>query len=386
MATENVNPPLPAGEGRRGVLRRTPLAEVHSQIGARMVEFAGWWMPLQYGGIIQEARAVRQHVGIFDISHMGRFYLRGSEAITAFENLTTNDISALTDGSAQYSLLTNPQGGVIDDIIVYRLASDHLLVVVNAANAEKDKAWMLKHLPPTVAFEDATAQTVMIAVQGPKAIGLASQLLSSPAGGGGWEGGSSSLADLPRFHTQTVEWRGHSVLVARTGYTGEDGVELIAGAEVAVRLWNTLHEAGAVPCGLGARDVLRIEAGYPLYGHELNEEVNPIEAGLGWVVSKTKEFIGAEVIRRVREQGAARKLVGLEVEGRMVARQGYLVQVNGHPIGEITSGTFSPTLEKSIAMAFVNSAYSKIGGEVQVDMRGRAVPARVVSRRFVSHV
>lgn len=362
MATENVE------------LRRTPLAEVHSQMGARMVEFAGWWMPVQYGGIIQEARAVRQHVGIFDISHMGRFHLRGAEAIPALEKLTTNDVSALTNGSAQYSLLTNPRGGVIDDIIVYRLAADHLLVVVNAANAEKDKEWMLKHLPPTVAFEDATAQTVMIAVQGPKAIGLASELFSQ------------NLVELPRFHTQTVEWRGHSVLVARTGYTGEDGVELIAGAEVAVRLWNTLHEAGAVPCGLGARDVLRIEAGYPLYGHELNESINPIEAGLGWVISKTKEFIGAEAIRRVREQGAARKLIGLELEGRMVARQGYLVQVNGHPIGEITSGTFSPTLEKSIAMAFVSSAYSKIGGEVQVDMRGRAVPARVVSRRSVSHV
>ncbi|MGQ9880334.1 MAG: glycine cleavage system aminomethyltransferase GcvT [Armatimonadota bacterium] len=362
MATENVE------------LRRTPLAEVHPQMGARMVEFAGWWMPVQYGGIIQEARAVRQHAGIFDISHMGRFHLRGAEAIPALENLTTNDVSALTDGSAQYSLLTNPQGGVIDDIIVYRLASDHLLVVVNAANAEKDKEWMLKHLPSTVAFEDATAQTAMIAVQGPKAIGLASELFSQ------------NLVEVPRFHAATVQWQGHSVLVARTGYTGEDGVELIAGAEVAVPLWNILHEAGAVPCGLGARDVLRIEAGYPLYGHELNENINPIEAGLGWVVSKTKEFIGAEAIRRAREQGAARKLVGLELEGRMVARQGYSVQVNGRPIGEITSGTFSPTLEKSIAMAFVDSAYSKGGEEVQVGMRGRAVPARVVSRRFVSHV
>lgn len=362
MATESVE------------LRRTPLAEVHPQIGARMVEFAGWWMPVQYGGIMQEARSVRQHVGIFDISHMGRFHLRGAEAITAFERLTTNDISALTDGSAQYSLLTNPQGGVIDDIIVYRLSGDHLLVVVNAANAEKDKEWTLKHLPPAVAFEDATAQTVMIAVQGPEAIGLVSGLFSQ------------NLAELPRFHAQTVEWRGHLVLVARTGYTGEDGVELIAGAEVAVPLWKVLHEAGAMPCGLGARDVLRIEAGYPLYGHELNESINPIEAGLGWVVSKTKEFIGVEAIRRAREQGAARKLVGLELEGRMVARQGYSVQVTGHPIGEITSGTFSPTIEKSIAMAFVSSEHASLGNAVQVDMRGRALPARVVSRRFINHV
>lgn len=355
-------------------IRRTPLAEVHPRMGARMVEFAGWWMPVQYSGIIQEARAVRQQVGMFDISHMGRFHLYGADAISALEKLTTNDVSALTDGSAQYSLLTNPQGGVIDDIIVYRLTADHLLVVVNAANADKDRAWIAQHLPPSVSLEDKTAQTAMIAVQGPAAVGLVSQLFAQP------------LEQLPRFHAVTVEWQGYSVLVARTGYTGEDGVELIVDASEAERLWNALYEAGAVPCGLGARDVLRIEAGYPLYGHELSETINPIEAGLGWVVSKTKDFIGAEVIRRIREQGASRRLVGLEVEGRMVARQGYAVQVNGQPVGEITSGTFSPTLEKSIAMAFVHRDYATTGSEVQVDMRGRAVPAKVVSRRFVSHV
>ncbi len=355
-------------------LRRTPLANVHPQMGARMVEFAGWWMPVQYSGIIAEARAVRERLGIFDISHMGRFHLRGAQAIPALEELTTNDVSALTDGSAQYSLLTNPQGGVIDDIIVYRLASDHLLVVVNAANADKDREWILAHLPPGVALEDHTARTVMIAVQGPQAVELASRLLSQ------------DLADLPRFHVTECRWQDEPVLVARTGYTGEDGVELIANASIAEQLWSALTEAGATPCGLGARDVLRIEAGYPLYGHELNEHINPIEAGLGWVVSKTKPFIGAEAIRRIREQGPSRKLVGLEVEGRMVARQGYAVQVNGQTAGEITSGTFSPTLEKSIAMAFVQSEHAKTGTSVQVDMRGKAVPARVVTRRFVSHV
>ncbi len=355
-------------------LQRTPLAEIHPQMGARMVEFAGWWMPVQYGGIIQEARAVREGVGLFDISHMGRFHLRGAEAIPALETLTTNDVSALTDGAAQYSLLTNPHGGVIDDIIVYRLSSDHLLVVVNAANADKDKGWIQQHLPPSVTLEDATAQTAMIAVQGPKAIELVSRLFAQ------------NLAELPRFHVTSGRWSGYPVLVARTGYTGEDGVELIIDASAAGLLWNALHKAGAVPCGLGARDMLRIEAGYPLYGHELNEHINPIEAGLGWVVSKSKEFIGADVIRRVREQGAARKLVGLELQGRMVARQGYPVQVNGQTVGEITSGTFSPTLQKSIAMAFVNSEYARTGSEVQVNMRGKPVPARIVSRRFVHHV
>ncbi len=355
-------------------LRRTPLAEVHPRMGARMVDFAGWWMPVQYGGIMQEARAVREGVGMFDISHMGRFHLRGAEANAALENLTTNDVSALTDGTAQYSLLTNPQGGVIDDIIVYRVAADHLLLVVNAANADKDKAWILQHLPSSVSLEDVTAFTAMIAVQGPQAIGLVSHLFSL------------TLADLPRFHFTTFSWQGHSVFAARTGYTGEDGVELIVDATAAEPLWNSLSESGAVPCGLGARDVLRIEAGYPLYGHELNEDINPIEAGLGWVVSKSKQFIGAEVIRTVREQGPVRKLVGLEVEGRMVARQGYPVQVDGRTVGEITSGTFSPTLEKSIAMAFVSSEYARTGNEVQVDMRGKPVPARIVSRRFVNHV
>ncbi len=355
-------------------LRRTPLAEVHPRMGARMVEFAGWWMPVQYGGIMQEARAVREGVGMFDISHMGRFKLRGAEAIAVLEKLTTNDASALTDGAAQYSLLTNPQGGVIDDIIVYRIAADHFLLVVNAANAEKDKAWILQHLPPSVTLEDVTAFTAMIAVQGPQAIGLVSHLFTQ------------ELAELPRFHFTTCTWQGHRVFIARTGYTGEDGVELIVDATGAEPLWNSLSESRAVPCGLGARDVLRIEAGYPLYGHELNEDINPIEAGLGWVVSKSKQFIGAEVIRRVREQGPVRKLVGLEVEGRMVARQGYPVQVDGRTVGEITSGTFSPTLEKSIAMAFVSSEYARTGNEVQVDMRGKPVPARIVSRRFVNHV
>jgi aminomethyltransferase len=362
MATENVN------------LQRTPLADMHSRLGARMVEFAGWWMPVQYAGIMQEARAVREGVGMFDISHMGRFKLQGTEAIAVLENLTTNDVSVLTDGAAQYSLLTNPQGGVMDDIIVYRVAADQLLLVVNAVNARKDEAWIRQHLPTTVSLEDVTPYTAMVAVQGPQAIGLVSRLFTQ------------QLTELPRFHFTTGSWKGHRVFIARTGYTGEDGVELIVDASVAEPLWDCLHEAGAVPCGLGARDVLRIEAGYPLYGHELYEDINPIEAGLGWVVSKSKQFIGAEIIRRVREEGAARKLVGLEVEGRMVARQGYPVQVNGQTVGKITSGTFSPTLEKSIAMAFVRSEYAKIGNEAQVDMRGKLVPARIASRRFVNHV
>ena len=361
-----------AAESRE--LRRTPLADLHPQLGARMVEFAGWWMPVQFSGIIAEARAVRERIGMFDISHMGRFHLHGALAIPALEQLTTNDVSTLTDGVAQYSLLTNLQGGVIDDIIVYRLASDHLLVVVNAANAERDREWILSHLPSGVSLEDRTSQTAMIAVQGPEAVALVSRLLSG------------DIASLPRFHAREYVWQGSAVLVARTGYTGEDGVELIVDAGHAGALWLALNEAGAVPCGLGARDVLRIEAGYPLYGHELSEYINPIEAGLGWVVSKSKQFIGAEVIRRIREQGASRKLVGLQVEGRMVARQGYEVQVIGQTVGEITSGTFSPTLETSIAMAFVQSEHSRTGTSVQIDMRGKLVPARVVSRRFVSNV
>lgn len=354
--------------------RRTPLAEVHPELGARMVEFAGWWMPVQYGGIIQEARAVRQAAGIFDISHMGRFHLRGKQTVPVLEKLTSNDVSALQDGSAHYSLLTNHNGGVIDDIIVYRLASDHLLVVVNAANADKDRAWLTQHLPLEVSLEDRTAHTAMIAVQGPEAVALASQVLFT------------DLGTLPRFHFVVCGWQDAPVFVARTGYTGEDGVELIVDAEHAVAVWNALVQAQATPCGLGARDVLRIEAGYPLYGHELGDDINPIEAGLGWVVSKRKEFVGVEAIRQAREQGPSRKLVGLELEGRMVARQGYVVQVNGRCVGEITSGTFSPTLEKSIAMAFVQAEHAKTGNSVSVDIRGKLTPAKVVSRRFVSHI
>lgn len=355
-------------------LRRTPLADVHPRLGARMVEFAGWWMPVQYGGIIQEARAVRERAGIFDISHMGRFHLRGAQAIAAMERLTTNDVSELTDGGAQYSLLTNPQGGVIDDIIVYRLSAERLLLVVNAANAHKDRAWIEQHLPAGVTLEDRTSETAMIAVQGPEAVALASRVLGA------------DLSAIARFQSAQLAWEATSVFVARTGYTGEDGVEVIVEASHAERLWSALVNEGVTPCGLGARDVLRIEAGYPLYGHEINEPINPIEAGLGWVVSKTKEFIGADIIRRVREQGTARKLVGLAVQGRMVARQGYPVQVGGQPIGEITSGTFSPTLDRSIAMAFVQVPYSKLGTEVQVDIRGKAVSAQVVSKRFINRI
>ncbi|MCS6829526.1 MAG: glycine cleavage system aminomethyltransferase GcvT [Armatimonadota bacterium] len=355
-------------------LRRTPLAQAHSRLGARMVEFAGWWMPVQYSGIIQEALAVRQRAGMFDISHMGRFHLRGADAIPLLEQLTTNDVAALTDGAAQYSLLTNPRGGVIDDIIVYRLAPDHLLLVVNAANADKDRQWIQQHLPQSVVLEDATGQTAMIAVQGPEAVELVNRLFMQ------------NLMGLPRFHVTVSQWQGQPVWIARTGYTGEDGVELIIDASMAELLWNALYEAGAVPCGLGARDVLRIEAGYPLYGHELSEDINPIEAGLGWVVSKRKDFVGADVIRRIREEGSARRLVGLELEGRMVARQGYPVQVNGRDVGEITSGTFSPTLQRSIAMALIRSEHAKTGATVQVEMRGKLAPARIVSKRFVSHV
>lgn len=355
-------------------LYHTPLTETHQRSGARMVAFAGWWMPLQYGGILQEALAVRRKAGVFDISHMGRLIIEGEQALDVLEQLTTNEVATLAEGGAQYSLLTNHNGGVIDDILVYRLAVQRFLLVVNAANTPKDLEWIRQHLRPNVTLTEITSASAMIALQGPEAVALAEATFGC------------DLLSLPRFHFTHCRWGGEDIFVARTGYTGEDGVEIILPPSQADALWNALTGAGAAPCGLGARDVLRIEAGYPLYGHELSEEINPIEAGLGWVVSKRKQFIGSEPIQRVREQGTHRKLVGLQIEGRMVARQGYAVQVSEQSVGEITSGTFSPWLEQSIAMAFVQSAYAQNGTQLWVDMRGKRVSAQVVSKRFVSHV
>ncbi|MEP0766516.1 MAG: glycine cleavage system aminomethyltransferase GcvT, partial [Fimbriimonadia bacterium] len=265
-------------------IKRTPLHAEHLALGAKMVEFAGWEMPVQYEGVIQESLAVRRTAGMFDVSHMARLHFRGPAAFEYLEQMTANDVSKLVDGASQYSLLCYPDGGCVDDIILYRIGPEWFRMVVNAANHEKDVAWLTNHLRDGVSLEDETERTAMIAVQGPNAVPIVNRLAGE------------DLSEMSKFTGREFHIAGRAVFGARTGYTGEDGFELILGAEDASVVWRALLDAEVKPCGLAARDVLRLEAGLPLYGHELTKDINPIEAGLGWVVSKTKSFIGSESI------------------------------------------------------------------------------------------
>lgn len=355
-------------------MQRTALYEAHLRAGARMVEFAGWEMPVQYGGTVQEVRAVRQHWGVFDVSHMARAYFRGSDARTFLSRLVPSDLAKLTPATGLYTVLTNERGGVVDDIILYEPAPNEYLMVFNAANRQKDLAWFHrwhKAWSMQVAIDDQTEQTVMLAVQGPEATARLSTLLGT------------ELELVPRFGTAFVEWRGARLFAARTGYTGEDGFELIAPAEVGVALWNALLEAGATPCGLGARDVLRVEAGLHLYGHELTDDTNPIEAGLGWLVSERTDYLGAEAILKAKQEGVSRKLMGIRLQERGVPREGYPVLIEGQVVATLTSGVYSPTLEAGIGMAYLPTAYAKAGTPCAVEIRGKPVPAVITTRRFL---
>ena len=339
-----------------------------------MVEFAGWEMPVQYAGIIQEVQAVRQQWGMFDVSHMARAYFRGSDALAFLSRLVPSDLSKLAPMTGQYTVLTNERGGVVDDVIIYQLAMDEYLMVFNAANRQKDLNWFAHWLGAwqmKVSTDDQTEQTVMLAVQGREATACLSAILGAP------------LEGTPRFGARFVEWDGVRLFAARTGYTGEDGFELIASAESGTRLWRTLLEAGATPCGLGARDVLRVEAGLHLYGHELTDDTNPIEAGLGWLVSDRLSYLGAEVIQQVKQSGPSRKLMGVRLQERGVPREGYPVLIEEQQVGTLTSGVYSPTLEQGIGMAYLPAEYAKAGAPCAVEIRGKAVPAVVSTRRFL---
>ena len=355
-------------------LKRTPLHAAHVKAGARMVEFGGWDMPVQYSGIIDEHRRVRSAVGLFDVSHMGEFEVEGPGALAALQTLTTNDVSTLEVGQIQYSLLCYPEGGVVDDLTVYRLAPDRYMITVNASNIDKDWAWVTAH-GGGAQWRNISAQTGLIAVQGPRAEDLVSGLADIDVRAIGYY----------RFARGTVARV--STLVSRTGYTGEDGFELYAPWDETERLWSALIEAGTkvdvAPIGLGARDTLRLEMRYALYGNDIDQTTNPLEAVLGWVVKPAKgDFIGKPAIERVRAEGPKRKLVGLEMADRSVARHGYPVLSGGRRVGEVTSGTFGPSVEKSIAMAYVETPLAAIGTAVDVEIRGQARPAHVVKTPF----
>ena len=362
-------------------LARTPLYDWHIAQNARMVDFAGWSMPVQYGSIVDEHRATRSAVGVFDISHMGRLRIDGEGAAKFLDRLLTRRVVGLGQGAVRYSLVTNAAGGILDDVLVSHL-TDHdgepfYLLVVNASNRAKIVAWVKQHLPDAkgVTYEDQTVETAMIAVQGPHALRALQPLVDV------------QLEALRYYAGQAAHIVGHAGIVSRTGYTGEDGCELIVPAMAAVNVAERLFKAGAAlgiqPAGLGARDTLRLEAAMPLYGHELSEAINPFQAGLGFAVQlKDRDFIGAAALRELKKDPRQSRRIGLELSGKRVPREHYPVLAKGDAVGEITSGTFSPTLERPIAMAYVQPDAAEPGTELTVDIRGRAEAARVVGLPF----
>jgi aminomethyltransferase len=353
-----------------GGLHVTALYNAHKALNARLVEFAGFSMPVQYAGIIAEAKAVRTSCGMFDVSHMGRLNLTGKSVLGFLENLTTNDVSKLTPMSGQYSLLTNEKGGAVDDIILYRLEANYQMVV-NASNHRKCVEWLKAHAPQDLEITDLTSHTSMIAVQGPNAVKILSELFRP----------TEALDSLPPFGVANVSMDGIPVQAARSGYTGEDGFELICAGDDAETIWNCLLQHGVTACGLGARDTLRVEAGLPLYGHELNDDLSPIAAGLGWVVSRAKHFVGSEEVNRVREEGPAQKLVGVKLNVKRLISPGMPVKVGEAEVGSVTSGVISPTFDTALALAFVDASI-KLGTECTVQARGNPEPATIVSKRF----
>ena len=336
-----------------------------------MVAFAGYEMPVQYTGVIAEARAVREGAGMFDVSHMARLWFRGARTLEFLEWITTNDVSKLGDGRGQYSLLPNHAGGLVDDIIVYRVTQGVFRMVVNASNHAKDVAWIRSENTFDVEISDETDATAMIAVQGPKAVEILAGLCDQP----------DTLRNGPMFGSNNVQIGGVACFGPRSGYTGEDGFELICAASDALRLWNTLLAAGVVPCGLGSRDTLRVEAGLPLYGHELGDDINPIATGLGWVVSKTKAFIGSSSMQAARADGTPQKLQGVRLDTKRLPMPGMEVFVGGAKVGDVTSGVYSPYLNCGIGFAYIDAGV-ELGTPCTVDVRGKHEPGTIVNKRF----
>jgi len=358
--------------------QKTPLYEIHRSLGAKIVDFAGFSMPVAYGSIIDEHQAVRERVGLFDVSHMGEFLITGGDAKEFVNGIITNDCSALSPGALQYSVMCRENGTVVDDLLVFVLAEDRVMLVVNASNIEKDFAHVTGFSREGVTVTNVSDEYALIAVQGPrsKEVLVACDFFS---------GVTDQIDQLPYYYGLSYEYRGEEVLVSRTGYTGELGFEVFVPAHLAETLWIDLTVAGkphgVAPVGLGARDTLRFEASYCLYGHELDDDTSPLESGLGWVVKLKKEnFRGLEALRSEKAQGPKRKLIGLELEGRKIGRQNYSVVDGNDEIGAVTSGTFSPTLQKSLCMALVER--SATDGTLGVKIRGKVAQARLTQLPF----
>jgi aminomethyltransferase len=356
-------------------LLRTPLFECHRAAGARIVPFAGWEMPVQYAGVIDEHRAVRGAAGLFDVSHMGEFRVAGSGAEAFVQRLTPNDVAQLTPGRIHYSAFLTPEGTFVDDLLVYRLAVEEFMIVVNAGNIEGDFEWASEAPRDGVTLENVSDRYALLALQGPKAVEILQPLTATP------------LHAIRYYGFARGEVDGRPAILSRTGYTGEDGFELYVDPEHAPGLWDRLLAAGGpaglVPAGLGARDTLRLEAGMALYGHEIDRTTTPWDAGLDWIVKLDKgDFVGREALLAAIAEGPAQKLVGFEMVGRGIARDGHPIVVDGAVVGEVTSGTFSPTFERAIGMGYVDTAFAAPGTALEIDVRGKLVAARVVKLPF----
>jgi aminomethyltransferase len=350
---------------------RTPLYDWHVAHGARMVDFGGWDMPVQYSGIVEEHAAVRTAAGMFDVSHMGRLSFGGTGVLDLLQFVYTNNAATMKDMQVRYGLICNPQGGVRDDVLVYRWPYGWAMVV-NASNREKILAVLREQMVGRdVQLTDQTTTTAMVALQGPKAVEMSRGMFRD------------DVTNLPYYIAHPTHYKGKNCVVSRTGYTGEDGLEIMVGSAQAVELWEELSAKGAKPSGLGARDTLRLEAAMPLYGHELSEEIDPLQAGLGWAVKIDKgDFIGRAALLKRKEDPTRRVRVGLSLEGKRIPREGFVVQSVGKEIGKVTSGTFAPTLQKSLAMAFVDPRFAAEGTKVEIDIRGKPELATVAKLPF----
>jgi aminomethyltransferase len=361
-------------------LKQTPLNNAHRQLGARMVDFGGWDMPVQYpAGTIEEHLRTRNHAGLFDVSHMGEVDVRGADAIAFVNRIASNDVSKLVDGQAQYSALTTPQGTVVDDLVIYRFAADHLLLVVNASTTEKDWEWITSHhAGESVELKNVSADYCQLALQGPDAQTILQKLTDVP------------LAEIKYYHFTPGRVDGIDGIVSRTGYTGEDGFEIYAPADRAEQLWNKILDAGdtgsptgVLPCGLAARNTLRLEAGMALYGNDIDDTTTLLEANLGWICKLDKgDFTGREALAQQKQEGLKRKLVGFEVTERGIARDHQDVVINGERVGQVTSGSPAPFLKKNIGLAYVPFEFANVGQQIQIDVRGKLVGAQIVKTPF----
>ncbi|QOR65449.1 glycine cleavage system aminomethyltransferase GcvT [Cytobacillus suaedae] len=358
-------------------LLRTPLYEVYSQYGAKTIDFGGWDLPVQFSSIKEEHEAVRTKAGLFDVSHMGEIDVKGPDSLTYLQKMMTNDVSVLKDGGAQYTAMCYEDGGTVDDLLVYKKSDDHYLLVVNASNIEKDFDWLSSHVSGDVTVTNISNDVAQLALQGPLAETVLQKLTNT------------DLSEIKFFKFQdNVEVNGVKTLVSRTGYTGEDGFEIYCDTQDASMLWNKILEVGkedgVLPIGLGARDTLRFEANLALYGQELTKEISPLEAGIGFAVKVNKEadFIGKEALKKQKEDGLPRKLVGIEMIDKGIPRHGYEVFVNGEEVGTVTTGTQSPTLKKNVGLALIKAEFAELGTKVEVQIRNKRLQAEVVATPF----